>query len=87
MSKKIVMNESIAGYLENGHPFGYAPGSTQEVSDEIASAWVQAGLASWPAKEAKVVLKAETAVAKAPEVSKPVEVKTEAKAESTTESK
>ena len=69
MNKKIVITESIAGFSENGEPFGYAPGSTQDVQEEIAHAWVQAGLATWPSKDKP---KAEAAVAKAPEAAKVV---------------
>lgn len=80
--KKIKFNESISGY---GDPtrsgdasFAFVPEQVAEIEDELANAWVESGVAGWAPREAK---KAEFAVAKTPEVSKPVEVKAEVKPE------
>ena len=78
--KKLKFNEAIAGYgdpsREGSSRFSFAPDQVAEVEDDLAVAWVESGIASWAPKEPKPVAKAEFAVAKAPEVSKTLEVKT-----------
>lgn len=70
--KKVLIKQSIAG-----HEFSYKPGDIAELIDELASAWVQSGVAVWAPKEKP---KAETAVApkpETPEAPKAVDAKVE----------
>lgn len=66
--KKIVIKQSISGYGDiersGNTTFSYAPDQTVEIEDELASAWVNSGVAVWATK---VAPKAEYAVAKKPE--------------------
>jgi hypothetical protein len=79
---KIQIKQSVAGHgspdRTGSQTFAFAEGQVVEIEDELATAWIQSGIA---ARAPKVAPKAEFAVAKKSETPKAVAVEDSSKKE------